>query len=217
MVLASSDFPVESGLVKSLARPGANITGLSNWVGRGMNIKRLALLKEAAPGMSRVAVIFNSVPEGKGGFGAPILEAARSMGVSLMHVPVDKLEELEPALAKAVAAGADGVFVLDYPFAFKRANQVKLAQLCTGHRLPAIHSASTAADHGALMTFGPDIVENYRRSAYFVDRILRGAKAGDIPLEEPSRLELVVNLKAARQIGLEVPRSILTQATRVIE
>jgi putative ABC transport system substrate-binding protein len=217
VVLASSDFPVENGLVASLSRPGANITGLSNWVGRGMNVKRLALLKEAAPRITRVAVLFNSIPPGAQPFSAEMLHASRSMGISVLHAPVDRLEELEPAVAKAIAIGADAMFVADYPFAFKRANQHKLAELCDRHKLPAIHSASNAVDQGAMMSYGPDVVENYRRSAYFVDRILRGAKPGDIPLEEPARLEIAVNLKAARRIGLELPRSILTQATRVIE
>ena len=217
VVLASSDFPVEAGLVASLAKPGGNITGLSNWVGRGLNQKRLALLKEAAPRITRVAAVFNSIPAGTNPFSAEITAAAQSMGVSLLHVPVDRPDELESALAKGLAAGADAIFVADYPLAFRRENQLKIVDFCTKHRLPAIHSASNAADQGALLTFGPDIVDNYRRAAYFVDRILRGAKAGELPLEEPSTLHLRVNVKAARQIGLELPRSILTQATRVIE
>jgi len=216
VVLASSDFPVENGLVASLAKPGGNITGLSNWAGRGLNIKRLALLKEAAPRIARVAAVFNSVPPGTNPFSREITAAAQSMGVSLVHAPVDRLDDLEPALAKAVASGADAVFVADYPLAFRREAQVRLVELCAKHRLPAIHSASSAAVQGALLTFGPDIVENYRRAAYFVDRILRGAKPGDIPLEEPAKLEFVVNLDAARQISLELPGSIVTQASRII-
>jgi len=217
VVLASSDFPVENRLVRSLAKPGGNITGLSNWVGRGLNVKRLALLKEAAPRISRVGAIFNSVREGIQPFSAEMLAGAQSMGISLVHLPVDRLEELEPAFENAVRSGVDAIFVADYPFAFKREHQARIAELSARRGMPAIHSASTAGPHGALLTYGPDMVENYRRAAYFVDRILRGANPGEIPLEEPARLDFTVNLRAARQIGLELPSSILTQASRTIE
>jgi putative ABC transport system substrate-binding protein len=217
VVLASSDFPVENGLVASLSRPGGNITGLSNWVGRNLNAKRLALLKESAPRSKRIAVMWNSIPAGTEPFGGAIKAAAERLGVSLVHVPVDEMSQLEAALGSAVKAGADALFVIDYPFAFKKDSQVRLAQLAIQYRLPALHSASTAADHGALITYAPDIAQNYRRAAALVDKILRGAKAGDIPFEEPSRLELIVNLEAAKAIGLALPPSILTQASRVIQ
>lgn len=218
VVMASSDFPVENGIVASYSRPGGNITGLTNWVGRSLNAKRIALLKEAAPRLTRLAVLAHPVPAGtKRIFGDETQGAADALGVTLLHVGVNRFDALEAAFEKAVAGGANGIFVADYPFAFVRANQLRIVELAAKHRLPAIHSASTASDSGALLTYGFDIAENFRRAAHIVDKILRGAKAGEIPIEDPARLELVVNLKAARAIGLSLPPSILLQANRVIQ
>src|SRR5206468_4080601 len=107
-------------------------------------------------------------------------------GITIFKVGVGRLIDLEPAFERAVQTGANGLFVLDYPFAFAKANQARMSELAVKHRLPAIHSASTAADAGALLTYGPDITENYRRAGHFVDKILRGAKPGEIPIEAPA-------------------------------
>jgi putative ABC transport system substrate-binding protein len=215
VVLASSDFPVESGLVTSLARPGGNITGLSNWIGTSLNAKRLSLLKEAVPAVSRVAVIG---PTGltRRRFSPETQAAADALGIQLLPINIDKPEDGARAFAEAIRAGANGVLVLDYPFAFVRANQVLINDLAMKHRLPVLHSASTAADSGSLLTYAPDITVNFRRAGYFVDRILRGAKAGELPIEQPDTLHLVVNTKVARSMGLTIPVSVLTQASRVI-
>jgi len=216
VVLPSADFPVQSGLVASLARPGGSVTGISNWVGRSLNAKRLALLKEAVPRMKRVAFL---VPAGaaRADFSRETQAAAEAMGVSLFRIVADRPQDLPKAFDEAVRGRADAIFVIDYPFAFVRAHQVLIAELATKHRLPAIHSASTAAEAGALLTYAHDISENFRRAGHIVDKILRGASPGEIPFEEPARIELVVNLNAARAIGLVVPPSILTQASRVID
>ena len=218
VVMASSDFPVENGLVASYARPGGSITGLTNWVGKSLNAKRLALLKEAAPQVRRVAVI--GPPSASGGpldFSSETRSAADALGLELVSVPLNRSADLERAFAQVDSVHADGIFVVDYPFAFVRAHQEALCELAARRRLPAIHSASTAASAGALITYGPDIAENFRRAGHLVDKILRGANPGEIPIEDPAKLELVVSLRAARAIGLTLPQSILTQASRVVD
>jgi putative ABC transport system substrate-binding protein len=217
VVLGSSDYPVESGLVASLARPGGNVTGLTNWVGRALNAKRLALLKEAVPSVSRVAFFgpFSDPTEAK--FSPETQAAADALGVTVFGVGARSADQLEAAFAQAVASGADAIFVLDYPFAFVSANQVRIGELAIRRRLPVIHSASTAAQAGALLTYATDIEANFQRAGYYVDRILRGAKPADLPIEQPAKLQLVVNRKAARAIGVTLPASILAQADRVID
>jgi putative ABC transport system substrate-binding protein len=217
VVLPSADFPVESGLVASLSRPGGSITGISNWVGRSLNAKRLALLKEAAPELKRVALLVSSEGARNPGFSSETQAAADAIGITLFKVAADHASELDRAFDNARRLGAGGIFVADYPFALLRKHQLMISELAARHRIPVIHSASTAADAGALLTYAHDINENFRRAGHIVDKILRGAKAGDIPFEEPATLKLVVNLGAARAIGLTVPQSILIQANRVID
>ena len=217
VVLPSADFPVESGLVASLSRPGGSITGVSNWVGRSLNAKRLSLLKEAVPGLTRVAFLGPAAIRREPGFSPETQAAADAIGVSMVKVVADRPADLEQAFEDARRLGANGIFVIDYPFAFLKKHQVMISEMAARHRLPAIHSASTAPEAGALLTYAHDISENFRRAGHLVDKILRGAKPAEIPFEEPARLELVVNLRAARAIGLTVPPSILIQASRIIE
>ena len=216
VVMASADDPIGRGLIASLARPGGSITGVGNWVGRNLNAKRLALLKEAVPGVTRVAVLAPLAGIERG-FLPETAAAARSLGISIFGIGADRFADLEPAFEAALRSGANGIFVTDYPLAFAKTNQVRISELAVKHRLPAIHSASTAADEGALLTYGADISGNYRRAGHLVDKILRGAKPGDIPFEEPAKMELVVNLKAAKAIGLTIPTSVLIQASRTID
>ncbi len=218
VVLGSSDFPVENGLAKSMARPGGNITGLTNWVGSGLNAKRLSLLKQAAPATRKVAIVAprwsSDTPRR---FSPETQAAADSLGIEIFLVSVENADQVDDAFAAAVRSGANAVFVLDYPLAFVHAAQANMAQAAIRHKLPAIHSAVNAGESGALLAYGPDIFSNFRRAGYYVDRILRGAKAGDLPIEQPDKLELVVNLKAAKAIGLVMPGPMVLQATRVIE
>jgi putative ABC transport system substrate-binding protein len=217
VVLGSSDFPVENGLVASLARPGGSITGLTNWVGTSLNAKRLSLLKEAVPAISRVAVLGPpSESPAPRRFSAETQAAADALGIRIFHVALDKQERTEDAFAEALRSGANAILVVDYPFAFVKANVVRINEVALKHRLPVLHSASTAADEGSLLTFAPDITANFRRAGYYVDKILRGAKAGDLPIEQPDTLQLVVNTKVARSLGLTIPVSLVTQASRVI-
>ena len=182
-----------------------------------MNAKRLSLLKEAVPGLTRVAFLGPAAIRREPGFSPETQAAADAIGVSMVKVVADRPADLEQAFEDARRLGANGIFVIDYPFAFVKKHQVMISEMATRHRLPAIHSASTAAEAGALLTYAHDISENFRRAGHLVDKILRGAKPAEIPLEEPARLELVVNLRAAREIGLAVPPSILIQASRMIE
>jgi putative ABC transport system substrate-binding protein len=213
VVLGSSDFPVENKLVASLAKPGGSITGLTNWVGVALDSKRLALLKETAPAITRVAVLG---PPEFGRMPAETINAAEALAVRLAFIPVGRIEDLPRAFEEATRVGANGLFVMDYPFAFVAANQAAINILAVKYRLPAMHSASTAANSGALLTFAPDVLASFRRAGYYVDKILRGAKPGELPIEQPARLDLTVNLAAARAIGLSIPASVLAQATRVI-
>jgi putative ABC transport system substrate-binding protein len=213
VVLASSDYPVENGLAQSLARPGGSVTGLTNWVDRSLDAKRLSLLKEMVPRATRIALMG---PKGAGGFSKETLDAARNLGVELMKLGVDAASELAPAFDEARKRRADAILVVDYPFAFVRDNQLQIAAFAVKHSLPMMHSTSSAADAGALMSYAPDIYANFRRAGHYVDKILRGARPGDLPIEQPTNLELVLNLRAAKAIGLEVPPTLRTQATRVI-
>lgn len=214
VVLASSDYPVENGLATSLARPGGSVTGLTNWVDRSLNAKRISLLKEAVPRASRIALMG---AKSAGGFSDETRDAASKLGVGLSKLGVDEVSELAPAFDAARRLGVDAILVTDYPFAFVREHQAQISVLAMKHRMPVMHSASSAADAGGLMSFAPDIYTNFRRAGYYVDKILRGAKPGELPIEQPANLELVINLQAARNIGLEFPAALQTQATRVIQ
>jgi putative ABC transport system substrate-binding protein len=218
VVLGSSDFPVENGLVASLARPGGSITGLTNWVGTSLNAKRLSLLKEAVPSISTVAIFGppGGSPEPRWFF-AETQAAADSLGIRIVPVVLDRVEGTDAAFAEALRAGANAILVLDYPFAFMKSAATRINQKAHKHKLPVLHSASTAADAGSLLTFAPDIANNFRRAGYFVDKILRGAKPADLPIEQPDTLQLVVDLKAARAMGIKIAPSVITQATRIIE
>lgn len=213
IVVATADYPVESGLVPSLSRPGGQITGVSNWVGRSLDAKRLALLKDAAPGLKKVAVFstqwMQQWPETKA--------AAEGLGVQFIDLGPGEMTQLESVLKNAVDAGANGIFVMDYPRAFRDDHVSRITELAIKYRLPLVHSVPSAADKGALITYASDVREARRRAASLVDRILRGAKPGDLPFEDPASLRLVVNLDTARAIGLTVPPSLLIQATQIID
>jgi ABC-type uncharacterized transport system substrate-binding protein len=215
VVLGSSDYPVEAGLAQSLARPGGSVTGLTNWVDRSLNAKRLSLLKEAAPLVSTVAMLGPGEALA-GGFSPETQQAADALQIKLFKLGVDHRDELASAFDQAVARRADAIFVVDYPFAFVKENQVAMSALALKHRLPAIHSTSSAAEAGALMTYAPNIYANFRRAGHYVDKILRGAKPADLPIEQPSTLELVLNLRAAKSIGIVFPPTLRLQAVREI-
>ena len=213
IVMALVADPVGSGLVASLAHPGGNVTGLSMMMSE-LSAKRLQLLKEAIPGLRRVAVLWSpDVP-----FHPQAVEdlkaAASSLAIELSFVSARTLEEFGPAFSAVGRAHAQALYVLDTPLYF--AHRTRLLELASKARLPAIYSYSRWVDEGGLMSYGANSADLFRRSAGYVDKILKGAKPGDLPIEQPTKFEFVVNLRTARAIGITISESVLARADEVI-
>ena len=214
IVMALISDPVGAGLVASLARPGGNVTGLST-VSSDLSGKRLELLKETLPKVSRVAVLYD--PNDPAMI-AEIKEtevAARPLGVQLQPIEVRRLDEFEAALKAATRAKAGSALVL--PTALFNTHRKRIAELAAKNRLPTMWATNQLMDAGGLMSYGPDYGDLYRRAATYVDKILKGAKPADLPVEQPMKFELVINLKTAKQIGLSIPPNVLARADRVIK
>ena len=214
IVSPATGDPVATGIVASLARPGGNVTGLS-LMGPGLSGKRLALLKETVPGISRAAVLAN--------FADPIAapqvndmeNTARGIGIHLRTYDVRTPEELPGAFAAAARDGAEGILAtIESIFLGQRTRVVELA---VRHRLPAVYPYREFVDAGGLMAYGPNVPRVFQRAATYVDKILKGAKPGDLPIEQPTKFELVINLKTAKTLGLTIPPSLLQRADQVIE
>jgi putative ABC transport system substrate-binding protein len=215
IVFAGASDPVAGGIVANLARPEGNITGLSLAYGDGFAGKWLELLKEAATDVSHFAAIWSSSNSAAARFVQELEAAARRFDARLdVHHAAD-LAELEYALTAIGRGDARGLIVTPSPFAASHQN--KLVRFAASKRLPAIYFVEDFADAGGLMSYGPSIVDTYRRAAVYVDKILKGAKPGDLPVEQPTKFELVVNLETAKALGLGIPQSILLRADRVIE
>jgi putative ABC transport system substrate-binding protein len=214
IVFALHADPILSGHVASLARPGANITGLSLNMTE-TNAKGLELLKEAVPGLSRVAVLWHrATPSHAPGLNA-VEVRSRALGLRVQAVGVESTAEFDGAFSAMIRERADGVLVLSTtPFI---AEARRLADLAMKHRLPTIFGPRVHVESGGLMSFGPDRPELFRRAAGHVDKILRGAKPADLPVEQPTKFELVINLKTAKVLGLTIPQSLLQRADQVIE
>jgi putative tryptophan/tyrosine transport system substrate-binding protein len=210
IVFVIPEDPVASGLVASLARPGGNITGLSS-LNVELDAKRLALLKEAMPGLTRVAALVNPADPRAGAMLAATEGAARSVGVRIQVVEVRAAADLDAAVRAAAKGKAEALTVLGSSFYFSR-----VPELAAQARLPVIAPWRQFPEAGGLMSYGPDIPEMFRRAAAYVDRILKGAKAADLPVEQPTKFELVLNLKTAKALGLTIPASVLAQADVVI-
>src|SRR5688572_10449770 len=203
--------------IESFARPGGNITGLTLSIGPELNGKRLELLKHAAPRMTRVAFLSHE-GESRDRFGPFTRSAAQKLGISLHAFGFgEDATGLEPAFAEMARQRMDAVVIAELPITNLASTQAPIHRLAERYRMPVLHDVLGAADSGGLMAYGHDINKLYKRASYFIDRILRGAKPGDIPIEQPGDFELRVNLKAARAIGLALPQSLLVQAARVIE
>jgi putative ABC transport system substrate-binding protein len=215
VVFAGASDPVAGGILTNLARPEGNLTGLSLGYGDGIAGKWLELLKEAAPAMSQCAALWSSSNPVHAKYMQELEAAARKLGVKLEAHHAASVPELDAALAAIGAGGARGVVVMPGPFA--AANQRKVIDFAAGKRLPAISFSADFAEAGGLLSYGPSITHAYRRAAVYVDKILKGAKPGDLPVEQPMTFELVVNLKTARVLGLKVPQSVLLRADRAIE
>jgi len=207
--------PVEAGLVESLARPGGNITGLTN-IGTELGGKRLELLKEAVPKLARVAVLYDPAAPGTAREVKEDLSgAARALKLTLQPWEVRGTDDFDRVFAAMVKQSPDGLYVLGGPL--MRANRKRIMGFALKSRLPSMYSDREAVDAGGLMYYGADLADSYRRVAYYVDRILKGAKPADLPVEQPTKFELVINLKTAKQIGLTIPPNVLVRADKVIK
>ena len=215
VVMAVSRDPVGAKFIASLARPGGNITGLANDTAPEIIGKNLALLKEAVPRISRVTYLWNPVPPGAEASKNALESAARNLGVAFQPVEVRGHAELEGAFAAMVRERANGIVVAQDPVTFGSRSQV--AVLAARNRLPAVYGVREFAEAGGLMSYGPNIADQFRRAAMYVDKILKGAKPGDLPIEQPTKFELVINLKTAKALGLTLPPSLLQRADQVIE
>jgi putative ABC transport system substrate-binding protein len=212
--MAQDSDPVGNGFVASLARPGGNITGLSS-LAPELSGKRLELLKEIIPRLSRVAVLGTSTQPGNAQSLRETELAAGAFGVKLQYQDVRDPKEIETAFRAARKGRADAVLVLTS--AVLNSQRTQIADLAAKNRLPAVYGQPESMDAGGLMFYGASITEMFRRTATYVDKILKGAKPGDLPVEQPTKFELVINLKAAKQIGLTIPQSVLFRADKVIE
>jgi ABC-type uncharacterized transport system substrate-binding protein len=208
--------PVEAGLIESLARPGGNVTGITN-INRELGGKRLELLKEAVPKIARVAVLYEPAVAGS------VLEvkqvlpvAARGLGLTIQPWEVRVADDFERVFAAIGKWRPDGLYV---PAAgpVMGANRKRTIGFASKSRLPSMYSLRGYVDAGGLMYYGADVADSYRRVAYYVDRILKGAKPADLPVEQPTKFELVFNLKTAKQIGITIPQPLLYRADKVIK
>jgi putative ABC transport system substrate-binding protein len=215
IIMTSSPDPVGDGLVQSLARPGGNITGLANTVGPEIGAKRLELLKAMLPRLSRVAYLCDKAekdwesPRGKA-----VRTAAQALGVTLVRTEFTG-HQYTDAFAGITRVRANALFVAGGAAAY--ADRALIVDFATRTRLPSTFGFREAVDLGALMSYGAHLADNYRRAATYVDKILRGAKPGDLPVEQPTKFELVINLKTAKALGLTIPQTLLLQADHVIE
>lgn len=213
MAAIGAGDPVELGLVASLARPGGNVTGLILQT-HELAGKRLELLKETVPGVSRVALFWNPQQVHL----AQVKEheaAARSLGVRLQPVEVRGAEDFEGAF-QAAGRGRAGALIMAQASLFS-VHRARLADLALHARLPTISGETGFAEAGGLMNYGPNIVDSWRRAAAYVDKILKGAKPGDLPIERPTKFELVINLKTSKALGLAIPPSVLIRADRAVQ
>jgi putative ABC transport system substrate-binding protein len=215
IVFLQDPDPVGNGFVTSLARPGGNITGLST-LGADLSGKRLELLKEVLPKLSRLAVLGNSANAGNGIQLRETERAAGTFGMQLQYLNILGAKDIETAFREASKERADAVFVLGFPGLVSE--RTLLAQQAVKSRLPAIYpQISYVEDSGGLMSYGTNFADLERRAATYVDKILKGAKPEDLPVEQPKKFEFIISLKAAKQIGLTIPPNVLARADRVIK
>jgi putative tryptophan/tyrosine transport system substrate-binding protein len=213
IVFAAAGDPVGSGLVSSLARPGGNITGLS-LMAPDLDGKRLELLKEAFPKVARVAFLW--VPGSTGNLPLTEMEAAaKALRLKLQSLEVRSLDDFDSAFARAKREGAQALITI--PGGLITTQQRQVLDFAAKNRLPAMYPYTEFVEAGGLMSYGPSQTDQFRRAADFVDRILKGTKPADIPVEQPTKFEFVINVKAAKQIGLTIPPKVMTQADKVIK
>jgi putative tryptophan/tyrosine transport system substrate-binding protein len=215
IILVTSGDPVGSGLVASLARPGGNVTGLSLMPTLAISGKQLELLKEAFPTVTHVAVLANPANPPTAGLLMEIELAARSLGLRIRVVQVREPKEFGDAFATMKSERAPALLVIADPLVGD--NRDRIVAFAAANRLPAIYPYRTFVDAGGLMSYGANVADLNRRAATYVDRILKGAKPAELPIEQPTKFELVVNLKTAKALGLTIPPSLLLRADHVIQ
>jgi len=214
IVMLADDDPVGSGFVASLARPGRNVTGLAT-LSPELSGKQLELLREIAPQLSRVAVLGNATQPGNPQALREINLAADSFGVQLQYLEVQDPKDIESAFQAASKERADAVLVVSTTALYLHRKQ--LADLAVKSPLPTIYGRPEYVEDGGLVYYGPSYNDLVRRAASYVNKILKGAKPGDLPIEQPTKFELIINLKAAKQIGLTIPPNVLARADKVIK
>ncbi|MDQ6922887.1 MAG: ABC transporter substrate-binding protein [Pseudomonadota bacterium] len=214
IVMAAVGDPVGIGVVASLARPGANITGLST-LDAELDGKRIELLKEAVPSLTRIAVLWSANDSGMTLAFNRVEVAARALGLSLQSLPVREPDDIPGAFHAARGGRAQALIVTAQPFTMR--HRAQILDLVAQHGLPAMYTFRGFVDAGGLMAYGPRLVDLYRRTASYVDKILRGAKPEDLPIEQPTKIELVINTRTAKALGLIVPQSLLLRADEVIQ
>jgi len=215
IVMAVSRDPVGSGFIASLARPGGNITGLANDPAPEIMGKNLELLKEVVPRASRVAFLWNPVPAGAAIYKNAVETAARNLGVTLQSVEIRAENEFESAFAAMIRERVNGVVVTSDPIFLGSRSQ--LVRLAGRHRLPTVYVQREFVEAGGLLSYGGNLAYQFRRAAVYVDKILKGAKPADLPVEQPTQFDLVVNMRTAKDLGIKIPNSVLALATKVIE
>jgi putative ABC transport system substrate-binding protein len=213
IVIAQDTDPVGNGFVASLARPGGNITGLSSLASE-LSGKRLELLREIVPKLSRVAVFGTSTRPGNAQSLKETELAAKAFGVKLQYLDVLGPKDIETAFRAASKGRAEAVLVLGGPVL--NSHRTQIADLAAKNRLPAVYEQAEYVDAGGLMSYGVSLPDLFRRAATYVDKILKGRKPADLPVEQPTKFEFIVNLKAAKQIGLTIPPNVLARADKVI-
>jgi putative ABC transport system substrate-binding protein len=213
VVFTAANDPVGDGQVASLARPGGNLTGFS-LLAPELNAKRLELLKEVAPKATQIAFLTRlGTPTGEQRFKEAEADA-KALGLRLQFLGAKGPDDLESAFDAAKRSGTQAVIV--HPSTFATINRARIIDLTAKNRLPTIYPSTPYAEAGGLMSYGPDIVDNNRRAAVYVDKILKGTKPADLPVQQPMNFEFVINLKTANQIGLAIPPNVLSRADRVI-
>jgi putative ABC transport system substrate-binding protein len=207
--------PVRAGFVESLAHPGGNVTGLTT-LNTELGGKRLELLKEAVPKLARVAVLYNAIsPGATREVKEDLPPAARALGLALRTWEVRAVEDFDKVFTGINKDHSDGLYV-PLSGSVLRRNVKRITNFALKSRLPSLYDETSALDVGGLMSYGADAAHSYQRVAYYVDKILKGAKPADLPVEQPTKFEFVINLKAAKQIGVTIPPEVLARATRII-
>ena len=214
VVFGFSGNPVDAGVVKSFARPGANATGIS-FLALDIAAKRVEMLKEAAPAITRVAVLSNPEHAGESSELRVTREAARNLGMEIAYFPVRTDADFEPIFGKI--AGSDCNALVAFPDALMIFHRQGIGTFAKDANMPTIFGWKPFVEAGGLVSYGPNLRDSFARLAFFVDKILKGTKPNDLPIEQPTKLELIINLKTARALGLTIPPQLLTRADEAIE